>query len=217
MQSKTMTPKRGEAVFNLIYLVAALIFGIYFVATSQNNLQLLWGVQGIILFCGDTFHLLPRMAAALRQNTEPYFVAMGRGKQIASITLSLFYVVMWQAGLQILSLPPALTVSMYVFTAIRIFLCFLPQNGWTSQTPSYTFSILRNIPFLLQGILIVWMYSNSLIRSMPGLQFAWLAVLISFECYMVVVLFAAKKPLLGMLMLPKTVAYLWLLAMGFFF
>ena len=44
----------------------------------------------------------------------------------------------------------------------------------------------------------------------------WLAILLSFGFYIPVVLFADQYPLLGMLMIPKTLAYVWVVFMGYF-
>ena len=41
-----------------------------------------------------------------------------------------------------------------------------------------------------------------------------IAIIISFACYFPVVLWAKKKPAVGMLMMPKTVAYIWMICMG---
>ncbi len=214
MRNKTMEPKLGEAYFDIVYLLLALGFGIYFVTTADNTSRLLWGMMSFVLVAGDAFHLIPRIAAAFKKNTEKYAKAMGRGRQVASISMSLFYLILWQVGSHYLTIQTALTLFMYALAVIRIALCLLPQNGWTSETPSYTYSIVRNVPFLLQAVLIMWMFSNAVLRATPGLELVWLAVMLSFECYIVVVLFAPKKPLLGILMLPKTVAYVWLLSMG---
>jgi hypothetical protein len=43
----------------------------------------------------------------------------------------------------------------------------------------------------------------------------WLAVALSFAFYIPVVLFADAVPAIGMLMIPKTCAYLWIVWMGF--
>lgn len=40
------------------------------------------------------------------------------------------------------------------------------------------------------------------------------AVIISFLCYFPVVLFAKKKPIVGMLMIPKTVAYMYMICVA---
>lgn len=39
-------------------------------------------------------------------------------------------------------------------------------------------------------------------------------IIINFACYFPVVLSAKKKPVVGMLMMPKTVAYIWMISMG---
>ena len=41
-----------------------------------------------------------------------------------------------------------------------------------------------------------------------------LAVILSFGFYIPVVLFASAIPLVGMLMIPKTLAYVWVVLMG---
>jgi hypothetical protein len=46
-------------------------------------------------------------------------------------------------------------------------------------------------------------------------RFMGLAIVLSFAFYIPVVLWADLHPLIGMLMLPKTCAYLWMVAMGF--
>jgi hypothetical protein len=51
-------------------------------------------------------------------------------------------------------------------------------------------------------------------RSDP-FRFMWLAVTVSFAFYIPVVLWADIYPLIGMLMLPKTCAYVWMVAMGY--
>ncbi|HPF18680.1 MAG TPA: hypothetical protein PLY08_03755 [Bacillota bacterium] len=41
----------------------------------------------------------------------------------------------------------------------------------------------------------------------------WLAILLSFAFYLPVVLWSNRYPKIGMLMLPKTCTYLWMLVM----
>ncbi len=56
------------------------------------------------------------------------------------------------------------------------------------------------------------MYASG--RSDPPMKRAWLAILLSFLFYIPVVLFADAAPAVGMLMIPKTLAYVWLLFMA---
>ena len=43
----------------------------------------------------------------------------------------------------------------------------------------------------------------------------WLAIVLSFAFYIPVVLWADVVPLVGMLMIPNTCAYVWVVWMGF--
>lgn len=68
---------------------------------------------------------------------------------------------------------------------------------------------------LLYGIMTLCLVGGDAFRSDGAFSFMWLAILISFGCYLPVTLFAQKYPKLGMLMLPKTCAYIWIVCMGF--
>ena len=46
-------------------------------------------------------------------------------------------------------------------------------------------------------------------------QNMWLTIVISFGFYIPVVLFADAVPMIGMLMIPKTCAYVWTVLIGF--
>ena len=92
--------------------------------------------------------------------------------------------------------------------AVRIALCFFPQNNWFRREGSRRWGILRNIPFLAVGLLTVL---NLFLKSAAfGSPYLLLAVLVtlSFLCYMPVVLFSGKNPMVGMLMIPKTICYI---------
>lgn len=43
----------------------------------------------------------------------------------------------------------------------------------------------------------------------------WLTIVISFGFYIPVVLFADMVPMIGMLMIPKTLAYVWTVWIGY--
>ena len=43
----------------------------------------------------------------------------------------------------------------------------------------------------------------------------WLAITLSFLFYIPVVLWADTLPMIGMLMIPKTLAYVWVVWMGY--
>ena len=75
--------------------------------------------------------------------------------------------------------------------------------GWFRREGSRRWGILRNIPFLA----VLNLFLKSAAFGSPYLLLAVLVTL-SFLCYMPVVLFSGKNPMVGMLMIPKTICYI---------
>ena len=126
--------------------------------------------------------------------------------------MTLFYLLLWQVGVLVFSPAGvgAWSYAIYALSAVRIFLCLLPQNKWQERYPPLVWGIARNIPFFVQGALVAGLFF--LQRSAEsGLELMWLAIALSFAFYVPVVLWANKHPKVGMLMLPKTCMYLWIL------
>lgn len=168
--------------------------------------------MALVLIFGDSFHLIPRMASAYTGEKKRFVKALGIGKLITSITMTFFYLILWYIGITMANMSfPYLTAFVWLLVVIRIVLCLLPQNKWTNEPTNYKFGIYRNIPFLLQGLIVAWLFA----MYNTNLPLMWLAILLSFGFYVPVVLFADKHPKLGMFMLPKTCVYVWIVAMGF--
>ena len=110
----------------------------------------------------------------------------------------------------------ALTASVWVLALVRIFLCLMPQNAWTSAAAPLSWGIYRNIPFVILGALIVVLFYRSAKAAQDkSFRLLWLAIVLSFGCYIPVVLFADTVPAVGMLMIPKTCAYVWAVVIGY--
>jgi hypothetical protein len=203
-----------EVIFNISYLAAAAIMGIVLLR-GQGPAGKLPALAALTLAGGDFFHLAPRIAAALSAGSERLHRALGLGKLVASITMTAFYLILWHIGLAIgFGVPVGLTALAYVLAVLRIVLCLFPQNGWFSKNPPPSWGIWRNIPFMALGLmsaLLFAVYGG----AFPGLRFMWLAILLSFAFYTPVILWANKNPRWGMLMLPKTIAYIWMISMFF--
>ena len=204
-----------EAIFDICYLAAASILGVVLLASASGNFaRMLAGIMALILVGGDAFHLLPRILVIRTGREEQLRKALGNGKQVTSITMSLFYLLLWQIGVLVFSLKDISVWSCLVYTlaAVRVFLCLLPQNKWQERFPPVIWGIVRNIPFFLQGAVVTGLFFIQK-STYPGLSQMWLAIILSFAFYLPVVVWANKNPKIGMLMLPKTCAYLWMLAM----
>ncbi|HZK38649.1 MAG TPA: hypothetical protein VFD23_00690 [Clostridia bacterium] len=206
-----------EAVFDIAYLVTAFTIGIVLLLTgTSNTARTTAGVMALVLAGGDAFHLVPRIKVIITKREEPLRRALGQGKQITSITMTIFYLLLWQTGLAAFGLQTTgfWGYAVYALAAARILLCLLPQNKWLERHPPVRWGILRNIPFFLQGTLVAGLFFlNRFV--VQGLWLMWLAVTLSFAFYLPVVLWSHKNPKIGMLMLPKTGAYIWMLSMCF--
>lgn len=85
----------------------------------------------------------------------------------------------------------------------------------TDRSP-LIWGICRNIPFALLGILvIVLFYRSAKERDDEAFGWMWLTIVLSFGFYIPVVLWAEAVPMIGMLMIPKTCAYVWTVMIGY--
>ena len=208
-----------ETLFDIVYLVTVITLGILMIRNSRGEKQyLLYGIMAVTLGCGDAFHLVPRAIALCTTGLENYTAALGIGKLVTSVTMTLFYVLLyyvWRARYQV-SGQTGTTIAVWVLALARIDLCLMPQNAWTSAAPPLSWGIYRNIPFTILGVLIVVLFYRSAREKQDRpFRHLWLAVVVSFACYILVVLFADTVPAVGMLMIPKTCAYVWAVLIGF--
>ncbi len=203
-----------EVVFNTIYLCTICAMGIWLLFNAASKPQLLAGVMALLLAWGDAFHLVPRIVAVLTGAEEELYKVLGFGKLITSISMTIFYIFLWHIGLMlyIAGSGTAQTAGVYALAALRIILCLFPQNRWHEKKQPVRWGIYRNIPFFLLGaveVIFFWSYRTSITE----LKWIWLAILLSFMFYLPVVLWINKSPRLGMMMFPKTCAYIWIIFM----
>lgn len=208
-----------ETLFDVVYLVTVITLGVLMIRNSRGRRQyLLFGIMAVTLGAGDAFHLVPRAVALCTTGLDDYTAALGIGKFITSITMTVFYILLyyvWRLRYEIKG-RTALTAAVYILAGLRILICLLPQNAWTSKDAPLSFGIYRNIPFALLGLLVIVLFYQSARASQDrAFRFMWLTIVLSFAFYIPVVLFADTIPLIGMLMIPKTCAYVWTVAIGF--
>jgi len=208
----------AETIFDALYLSFAVAIGIVlFIKGGKGSLIRKFGLMAIVLGAGDAFHLVPRAIALWTTGLAANAAALGIGKLITSITMTVFYLILyyiWRERYQKNSVI-ALDVSMWTLAAARVLLCALPQNEWLSASPPLLFGILRNVPFAIMGILLIVLFAREAKRANDGvLRWMWLAITLSFAFYLPVVLCGDQIPMIGMLMIPKTLAYVWIVIMG---
>lgn len=211
-------PDLMEAVFDTCYLLFDLIAGILFFAFSHGSpLFLLYGVLTWTLCFGDAFHLVPRVLRAVKGSSEKIERQLGIGLQISSITMTIFYILLlyiWKQTFYEMTAPVMLEILIWVSAAVRIVVCMLPQNNWCGEEGNCKLSLIRNAVFAVTGICVIVLYVMS--GNTYGYHMTRMAaaIVVSFGCYLPVTLLSKKMPKIGMLMIPKTCAYIWMIVMG---
>ena len=209
----------AEILFDVVYLVSVVTIGILMIKKCRGNMQYkLFGIMAVTLGVGDSFHLVPRAIALCTTGLDNYTVPLGVGKLITSITMTVFYILLyyvWRLRYHIEG-KQKLTWAVYLLAAVRVILCLFPQNRWTSAEALLSWGIYRNIPFALLGLIVIIIFYKSAKENQDhAFRFMWLTIVLSFGFYIPVVLWADTIPVIGMLMIPKTCAYVWRVLIGY--
>lgn len=205
-----------EILFNIAYLVA--VWGL--VIAMQRNQQrvkpsdlaiaqrIKWAFA--LLALGDTGHVGFRVIAYALGGLEANPVLVGIGALATAITVTLFYMLLvdvWR-----LRFGRALGWFGWFLLAagvVRLGVMAFPQNQWDQVIAPYNWSLARNALLTVQGLgVMVLILRDAAARH--DTSFTWIGVMIalSFTFYAPVILWVAQVPMLGMLMIPKTCAYL---------
>lgn len=208
-----------ETLFDICYLATVLSVGVRMIRGAKGSRQFeLFGWMAVVLGAGDSFHLVPRALALCTTGLDSFAFQLGLGKWITSLTMTVFYVLLyyvWRERYEVKG-QRSLTVAVYALAAIRVVLCMLPQNQWLTDHSPLVWGIYRNIPFALLGILvIVLFYRSAKEKGDKEFGWMWLTIVLSFGFYIPVVLWAEAVPMIGMLMIPKTCAYVWTVMIGY--
>ncbi len=172
-----------ETLFDIVYLVTVFTLGIRMIRGSKGNRQFqLFGWMAVVLGAGDSFHLVPCALALCTTGFDAYAVQLGLGKLITSITMTVFYALLyyvWRERYQVKN-HVSTTSAIFALAAMRVALCMLPQNQWlTNQTP-LEWGILRNIPFAIMGlIVIVLFYRSAKEDGDEAFRWMWLTIVLS--------------------------------------
>lgn len=210
---KSRMPELGEAFFCIIYLVFDCIAAAVLFANAEGRAwAVLFGILTLVLAGGDAFHLVPRICKAFRGEFPSYEFWAGLGLLISSVTMTVFYILLYYVWKQwygaTVETTPVVIWMLFLCAAVRILLCLFPQNNWLKKDGNPKWGIYRNVPFVVVGLIMIYLFWISGKWSMA------IAILISFGCYLPVVLYAKKNPKIGMLMMPKTMAYMWMICIG---
>ena len=208
-----------ETLFDIGYLSFVTSIGLRMLVKSKRESQyFLFGIMALTLAAGDSFHLIPRMIALNTTGLDDYKYALGFGKLLTSITMTIFYLILFKVWEKRYGVSNKnISGLVYLLSLVRIGLCIFPQNDWFNGNGPLIWRIYRNIPFLLLGFIIIFLYYKmAKKRGDEDFKFMPLTIILSFAFYLPVVLFEGSYPQIGLLMVPKTCAYIWTVLIGYF-
>ena len=126
-----------ETLFDIFYLLTVLSVGIRMIRNSKGSAQFqLFGWMAVVLGAGDSFHLVPRALALCTTGLDSYAFQLGLGKWITSVTMTVFYVLLYYVWRQRYHIQgqKAVTWAVYALSAARVILCMMPPR--TSGSPT---------------------------------------------------------------------------------
>ena len=212
-----------EVGFNIIYLLV--VWGLVIAMTIQRDrvapadrqVAKLMRWAFFLLALGDTGHVGFRVWAYAAGGLGTTITLLGLpvglvglGALATAITVTFFYVLMlaaWHARFQ----KPYGWFGglLFAMAGVRLLLMIPAANEWNNVVPPQPWSTLRNLPLMVQGLGLAYLILRDA-RAAHDRPFWWIgiSILVSYACYLPVILFVQQAPLVGMLMIPKTLAYL---------
>jgi hypothetical protein len=204
-----------EILFNISYLIVvwALVIAM---ARRPARVQpdrlplarrIMWAFA--LLALGDTGHVGFRVLAYALGGLDANPTLVGLGALATAITVTFFYMLMLDAWrLRFKRSFGWFGYCLLLAGVARLVLMALPQNEWGSVVPPQPFSLYRNLPLMIQGLGAMVLILRDAVVTRDR-TFTWIGAMIfvSFAFYTPVILFVQQSPLMGMLMIPKTLAY----------
>jgi hypothetical protein len=182
------------------------------VALAERPLALRFAVAFFLLALGDSFHVGSRVATDL--GVPPVSIAgvpmtlLGLGMMVTAYTVTAFYMLLVDARRARRGARDGWFWLMQTLLGVRLVLMALPGNDWAAAVPPWGMSLARNAPLAVAGtaLAVLLLREGRASRDTGWRDVGW-AMVVSYACYVPVILFAAAVPPLGLLMIPKTVAY----------
>jgi hypothetical protein len=216
-----------EISFNIAYLIV--VWGLVIAMTRRQSSVpetdqpvsrlFIWAFA--LLALGDTGHVGFRVLAYSMDGLGTTINLFGRevglvglGALSTAFTVTLFYVLMLVIWHRRFDKPYGwFGALLLIATAARFIIMLFPQNQWNSEVPPQPWSIVRNLPLTILGLGVAYLMLRDALANRDN-TFKWIAImiLVSYAMYLPVILFVQAAPMIGMLMIPKTLAYV---AIGF--
>jgi hypothetical protein len=211
-----------EIIFDLAYLIAVWTI-VYLMFHNRNqvrehqNVARLFRWMFFLLALGDSGHVGFRVVAYASGPLENSPILVGMGALATAYTVTIFYMLLVEIWRQRFGKDRNfLYWGLLAVGVFRLIFMTLPGNQWGQVLPPQPMGILRNIPLMIQGIVImIFILVDA--KKNNDKTFLWIGfcVFLSYLFYTPVILFVNQVPMLGMLMMPKTLAYVAIALIGY--
>lgn len=213
-----------EIGFNILYLIVIWAMVILMtrrlggVDKKHHHVANLFRWAFLLLALGDTGHVGFRVLAYALGGLEQNGPLVGLGALATSVTVTLFYVLMlyiwkeryhasfgWFEYLLLGAVP------------VRFVVMAFPQNEWGSIVTPAFWGPLRNIFLMILGLGVLFLILRDALKAKDRL-FRWIAycIFFSYLFYIPVIFFVREFPLVGMLMIPKTIMYVAIAVLAYY-
>jgi hypothetical protein len=220
-----------EIIFNVAYLIV--VWGLviamysrrYLVKPEDRQVADLVMKAFALLALGDTGHVGFRVVAYamddLQATISIFGVEMslvGLGALATAITVTFFYMLVLMIWHERFKKPYGwFGYLLFAAAAVRLLIMVFPANEWNNLVPPQPWGLIRNLPLMLQGLGVAYLILRDA-REVGDRTFTWIGIciLISYAMFIPVILFVQQVPLIGMLMIPKTMAYVAIAFIAYF-
>lgn len=214
-----------EIGFNILYLLGIYLL-IYLMFRRHQSARFIsqpgaeiFILAFLLLAIGDTGHVGFRLLAYATGGLENNEVLVGLGALATAITITVFYVLLIEVWRRKTNSPLNWVFwSVLFFGIARLIVMTVKGNQWGQVVPPYDFSLMRNAFLTVMGLIVLVVYFISGVRNKECFfGRTAIAIFFSFAFYIPVILFVQKVPMIGMLMIPKTIAYVYMAIVGYQF
>jgi len=209
-----------EIIFDVLYLatiwilVGLMLFKRSNLLPEEKSIGKLFIAALLLLALGDTGHVGFRVVAYFSGGLEANSSLTGIGAFATAVTVTFFYMLVaeiWRKRFD--KKRGGIWWGLIIVGVIRLIIMLPAGNQWSGSDVPFDWSLARNIPLMIQGLTVAGLLLAGGIKRKDRLaKNVGICIFISYAFYLPVILFVHKIPMLGMLMMPKTLAYV---AVGF--
>jgi hypothetical protein len=205
-----------EISFNVLYLIVIWALVVMMMVSRRTAVdpkdrpvarRMLW--MFALLALGDSGHVGFRVLGYALGGLDANPALVGFGALSTAYTVTLFYMLLVEVWRLRFNKPLGwFGYFLLAVGVVRLAVMAFPQNQWGQIIPPYAWSLFRNVFLVVQGLGVMFLLLRDAAATADR-TFTWVGLMIafSFAFYAPVILWSGAVPLLGMLMIPKTCAY----------